>query len=150
MDSRTETFKHIQVVQKHMNVVIKDLVDRSERHDQSKLNSPEVEIFDEYTEKLKASTYGSDEYKGFLKEMKIALDHHYHFPTNDHHPENHINGIKDMNLINLVECLLDWKSATERHADGDIYKSIEINQKRFGYGDELKNILINTAKYLKF
>lgn len=27
-------------------------------------------------------------------------------------------------------------------------KSIEHNQERFGYGDELKEILVNTAKWL--
>jgi hypothetical protein len=34
---------------------------------------------------------------------------------------------------------------TMRHNDGDIWRSIEINQKRFGYSDELKAILQNTV-----
>ena len=42
--------------------------------------------------------------------------------------------------------MADWKAASLRHSDGDIYKSIEINQKRFGYSDELKQIFINTVK----
>jgi hypothetical protein len=41
---------------------------------------------------------------------------------------------------------MDWKAATLRHADGDILKSIEINQKRFGYSDDLKEIFKNTVK----
>jgi hypothetical protein len=53
-----------------------------------------------------------------------------------------------MNLIDLLEMLCDWKSSTMRHADGDVFKSIEINQKRFGYSDELKMFLINTAEWL--
>jgi hypothetical protein len=40
--------------------------------------------------------------------------------------------------------LCDWRAAALRHADGDIWKSIEINQKRFGYSDELKEIFKNT------
>jgi hypothetical protein len=36
-----------------------------------------------------------------------------------------------------------------RHETGCIYKSIEINQKRFGYSDELKQIFINTANYIQ-
>ena len=55
-----------------------------------------------------------------------------------------------MNLIDMLEMICDWKAASERHADGDILKSIEINQKRFGYSDDLKNILINTAIFLKW
>ena len=53
-----------------------------------------------------------------------------------------------MNLVDLIEMICDWKAASERHADGDIYKSIEINQKRFGYSDELKQILKNTIEIL--
>jgi hypothetical protein len=123
------------------------LVRRSRVHDLSKLESPEKEIFDEYTPKLKGSTYGSDEYFSFLREMKVALDHHY--ANNDHHPEFYENGIKDMNLLSLVEMLCDWIAATKRHADGDIRKSIEFNQTRFGYSDELKGFLLNTVNYLE-
>lgn len=140
--SRVETYKHIQMVQKLLLNCIHDLSNRQLVHDQSKLNSPEVEIFEEYTPKLATSTYGSEEYKQFLKEMKPALDHHY--ANNSHHPEYYPNGIKGMSLLDVLEMLCDWKAATLRHNDGDIRKSIEINQKRFGYSDELKQILINT------
>ena len=51
--------------------------------------------------------------------------------------------------VQLLEMICDWKASSERHADGDILKSIEINQERFGYSDDLKNILINTATFLK-
>jgi hypothetical protein len=44
--------------------------------------------------------------------------------------------------------IVDWKAASERHADGDILRSIEINQSRFGYSDELKQILVNTVHEL--
>jgi len=75
------------------------------------------------------------------------LDHHYAF--NRHHPECHLNGMKDMNLLDIVEMLCDWKAATMRHADGDLRKSIEINQGRFGYSDDLKRILHNTADVME-
>jgi hypothetical protein len=39
----------------------------------------------------------------------------------------------------------DWKAATERHADGDIFKSILINEKRFGISEQLVRIMQNTA-----
>lgn len=142
MDSRIATYEHIQTVQRIMGNVIKDLQQRQMEHDQSKLVSPEVEIFDEYTPKLKNSTYGSEEYKSFLAGMKPALEHHY--AKNNHHPEHYADGIKGMSLLDLIEMICDWKAATLRHNDGDIRKSIEINQKRFGYSDELKQIFLNT------
>ena len=145
-DQRSETLTHIKQVASFINKIVLNLNIRAFDHDQSKLESPEREIFDEYTPKLKDTTYGSDKYNGYLKEMKVALDHHY--KQNRHHPEHHENGVKDMNLIDLIEMLCDWKAATMRHADGDIMKSIEHNQKRFGYSNELASIFKNTIRDL--
>jgi uncharacterized protein (DUF1330 family) len=146
-DSRPDTYKHIQTVQSLLNRVVCDFIKRGEAHDQSKLNDPERAVFDEFTPKLAESTYGSEEYKGFLAAMKPALDHHY--ANNSHHPEHFPNGIHGMSLLDLTEMLCDWKAATMRHNDGDIRKSIEINQKRFGYSDELKQILLNTLPLIE-
>lgn len=141
-DSRPDTEQHIATVQGFLYIAIQELKRRQVVHDKSKLESPEKEMFDEWTPKLKESTYGSVEYNNFLKELKVGLDHHY--ANNDHHPEFYTNGIKGMNLISLLEMIIDWLAATKRHADGNIIRSIEINQKRFGYGDELKEIFLNT------
>ena len=83
-----------------------------------------------------------------MKEMKPAIDHHN--KNNRHHPEYFNDGINEMNLIDLIELMCDWYSATLRHDDGDIYKSIEMNQERFGYSHQLKTILRNTANFLHF
>lgn len=56
------------------------------------------------------------------------------------------HGIDDMNLVDIVEMLCDWKAASLRHHDGNLLKSIEFNAKRFNYDDQLKHILLNTAK----
>lgn len=50
-----------------------------------------------------------------------------------------------MNLVDIIEMLADWKAATLRHADGDIMKSIEIQQKKLGFSDDIKHIFINTV-----
>ncbi len=149
-----KTMRHIETVRNYLNTVIKELLHRQEQHDQTKLQSPEVEIFEEYTQKLRDVTYGSEQYNQYLKEMKLVLDHHY--ACNRHHPEYFYDPISvysgaeisRMTLIDLIEMLCDWKAGTLRHANGDIYKSIEINQKRFGYSDELKRILFNTVEWL--
>lgn len=141
-----KTLRHIETVRNYINTVIKELLIRGEQHDQSKLDSPEVELFDKYTTELKGLTYASPEYKETMKKLKPALDHHY--ANNKHHPDHYANGIKDMTLIDLVEMLCDWKASSMRATDGNILKSIEINQKRFKFTKELKQILENTATWL--
>ena len=143
-DSKKETLEHIENVWTLMKPVITTLMRRSINHDKSKLEAPEKEFFDLYTPKLKNSEYGSDEYKTFLKELEPALNHHYE--TNRHHPEHFENGINDMDLVDLMEMIADWKAASMRHETGDVLKSLELNQKRFGYSDELKSILTNTVR----
>jgi hypothetical protein len=140
------TMRHIEKVRNYLGLVIRNLLDRGEKHDQTKLESPEVEAFTEYTPKLATCTYGSDEYKGYLAAIKPALDHHY--ANNRHHPEHHKHGIDDMTLLDLVEMLADWKAASERHNDGNILKSIEHNGKRFEMSPQLIRIFENTAKEL--
>ena len=144
--TNNETFRHIERVRNLLNLCIADLLKRGEMHDQSKLGTPEVEAFTEYTPKLATCTYNSDEYKDYLAAIKPALDHHY--ANNRHHPEHHKDGIGDMNLLDIVEMLCDWKAASERHNDGNIRKSIEINADRFGLSPQLVKILENTADVL--
>jgi hypothetical protein len=78
--------------------------------------------------------------------MKPALDHHY--ANNSHHPEHYKNGIDDMSLLDLVEMICDWKAASERHNNGNIRKSIEVNGKRFEMSPQLIRIFENTADLL--
>ncbi len=142
-DSRSDTHEHIGQVRGLLLGVAADLTERAHRHDASKLESPEVETFDEFTPKLRESTYGSDEYKSFLKGMGEGLKHHY--AENDHHPEHFDCGIREMNLIQLTEMLCDWIAATRRHSDGDIHRSIDQNAERFGYGEEIHRLLHDTV-----
>jgi hypothetical protein len=139
-----ETLKHIQLVQKLLHNMAAELLTRAEKHDQSKLEHPEVEAFTEFTNKLSTSTYGSQEYEGFRKAMKPALDHHY--ANNRHHPEHFKGGIHDMNLLDLIEMFCDWKAATTRHRDGNLRRSIEVNASRYGLSPQLVKILENTVE----
>ncbi len=147
MDSRTETLKHIRNVQARIAAVAAELLRRSMDHDASKLEPPEVAVYDEFTPLLAATTYGSPEYAELLSKIRPALDHHY--LSNRHHPEHWTAGIRGMSLCDLVEMICDWAAASQRHTDGDVRRSIEINQKRFGYADQLRSIFLNTVDELE-
>lgn len=142
-DSAPATREHIGEVQKRMNRVLADLARRSLLHDRSKLESPEKAGFDRAAHRLASCAYGTDSYRRGLDELKPTLDHHY--AVNSHHPEHYPEGIRGMSLPDLLEMLVDWGAACQRSPDGDLRRSVEINQARFGYTDELKQILLNTV-----
>ena len=143
-DSTLETLLHSRRVDTLLLQLIVKMQLRVTKHDLSKMKDPEKDTFDESTHKLKNTTYGSDEYKDCLAEMKPALDHHY--ANNRHHPEHFTNGVNGMTLIDLAEMLSDWKAASERHNDGDLARSLEIQKERFNIPDQLIDVLTNTAK----
>lgn len=145
-DCINDTQEHINQVRLFMYEVISRLDDRATEHDKSKMEEPELSIFTEYTPKLKNTTFGSDEYKENLKGMQSGLEHHYQ--QNKHHPEHWKNGINDMSLLDIVEMLVDWKAATQRHDVGDMLQSLKINKERFGISDQLYKVLYNTVKEL--
>ena len=143
-ECRVDTIKHIEKVRHYIRMMTDRLTTRGVNHDNTKLESPEVELFTEYTPQLASTQYGSEEYKECLAGLKPALDHHY--ANSRHHPEHFNKGISDMNLVDIVEMLCDWKAASERQRDGNLLKSIEQNAQRFDYDDQLKQIFLNTAK----
>ena len=146
-DSRPDTEAHSSRVQELLGEVSSELDQRARRHDASKLEAPEKEAFDRATPKLSEMTYGSPEYRAALVELGPALEHHY--AANDHHPEHHEHGIRDMDLIQLIEMLADWKAAGERHEDGgDLERSIKHNAIRFHYDQTMVHMLMRTADRL--
>lgn len=139
-----QTMEHIRNVVSLLNHISFLLKERGYAHDTSKMKDPEFKAFLKYTPKLWGTTFGSDEYFKYIEEMKPALQHHY--SVNRHHPEHFENGVSGMNLVDLIEMFCDWLAATKRHKDGNIFKSIETNGRRFNMGEQLKQIFINTAK----
>jgi hypothetical protein len=142
IDSTEATEEHRKQVQRNINDFCGKLSYRAAAHDLSKLQDPEKAGFDRATLRLKDMTYNSEEYKRSLEELSDTLKHHY--ANNDHHPE-HYAKVDEMNLFALVEMFCDWCASVKRNKDGDIFKSLEINKKRFKLSKQLYSILKNTA-----
>ena len=140
------TMEHIELVRNLLNKIVVKILDRSNKHDKSKLEPPEVSEFAKYTDKLSTMSYGSKEYEECKEKLGLALQHHY--AHNRHHPEHFKNGIDDMNIIDLIEMFCDWKASSARVMDGNIRKSIEINGERFQMSKQLIQILENSVSLL--
>lgn len=107
-----------------MAILVERLITMSMSHDNSKLKSPEIDI-------LERPDITPEERK------KFSTHHHKY---NDHHPEHFKNGLRDMNLLNLIEMFCDWNAKTNAR---DMVNF--INRKNLGDND-MRCIFINTAK----
>jgi len=141
---KIETKAHQEEVMQVIEKLIEMLKSRGRYHDASKLLSPEIEIFAEYTPKLKTLQYDSDEYTKSLEEMGVAIEHHY--AKNRHHAQHFENGINDMNLIDVIEMLADWIAATKRTKNGNIHQSMKLNKEKYKIDDQLYSIMKNTIQ----
>lgn len=133
---------HKKNVTNLINLIIIELHKRINEHDESSLNSNEVEVLTYFPEYIKKDSYLNEESLAYIREIKNALN--IHFKKNSHHPEHFNNKIKDMNLIDIIEMLCDWKSTMSE--DDDIISVIKRNKKIYNFSNELMYILINTSK----
>ncbi len=141
-DSANDTYSHKRHVESAMGKIIKALEDRSEHHDDSKLENPEKACYDKYIPLLKETKYGTKEYYAIKDAMENdGLKHH--FDANRHHPEHFKNGIEDMTLVDIVEMFCDHYAASLRSDTG--YPAGEkSNAGRYHYPDALLKIFMNT------
>lgn len=142
-----ELLEHAKQVNQRLLKIANTLILRGANHDRSKFSSDEFLAFATLTHKLKDHTYGSPEYIEAFEQLRPALEHHY--KHNRHHPKHFENGIKGMNLVDITEMFCDWLAATLRQKDGDIRKSLEVDQKRFEFSDDLKQIFLNTVEFFE-
>lgn len=145
-DSTEDTQNHIDRVRDIMSNMIMNLQHRSFVHDKSKFSQQEKPYFDIATPKLKTLKFGTPEYKESLDSIKPALDHHY--KMNDHHPEHYSNGINGMSLLSIFEMMADWKASSERQSEKIL--NLTFCFQRFKIDPQLQNIMINTAKEMKW
>jgi Family of unknown function (DUF5662) len=148
LDTFRKTVEHIALIQRLLLSAQVELARRAVTHDQSKLYSPEWEMYQEMTHKLESVTYGSPEYEVLRKEM-LGTSLGHHFAHNRHHPEHFEDGIDGMNLFDVLEMLIDWIAVNKRRADGDIDKSFEVNRARFNISPQLEQIMKNTIPWIE-
>jgi hypothetical protein len=139
--------QHKYLVLSYLTPIIQDLIKRAAEHDNSKFSEEEFPGLVGAIEEFKKVQYGTPEYMALREKYKPTFDAHYR--KNRHHPEFHQNGIEDMDLIDLVEMVCDWKAASMRAESGNIANSIKIGSERYNIPPVLVKILENTARNYK-
>jgi hypothetical protein len=143
-DCTADVLEHKRKVTRYLNDFVIDLAYRAMNHDNSKLESPEKEGFDQWTPELKARTFGTEYYKQALEGMGEFLQHHYR--ANSHHPEHYENGVDGMDLQDLVEMFCDWRAAAEGKG---VALDLDYAAKRFNLSPQLVSVFRNTLRILK-
>ena len=83
-----------------------------------------------------------------LRERLLPASVH-HRKKNRHHPEHFENGIDGMNLIDIIEMIVDWRSASDRVPGDSIRKSLPILEERYKISPQLLKIIENTLEDFK-
>lgn len=125
--------QHQKTVRNHLKRFCRNLLIRGMTHDNTKLESPEIEGY--------ATTLSGVELAEISK-VRPALEHHY--AENRHHPEFFgVRGVSGMTLIDLVEMTCDWVASAQRDKN-DPLKWLKDNTERFNLSPQLATILHNT------
>jgi hypothetical protein len=151
------TYKHIARVRELLGSFAIEMIKRGDRHDASKFTPEELEPLQRLQDLIDRegqAQFGTDEYKrrtDMLGNMII-----YHRQRNSHHPEYYefeqgggfVDGIKGMDLFDLVEMFYDWKAASERGESSTMNLAAACD--KYKIDGPLRAILFNTAERLGF
>jgi len=148
LDFLCDTLLHISEVKENLEEFASELRKRGEAHDRTKLQQLEFNGFVSTREKFKKANYGSHEYQECIELTKPAVEHHY--KNNRHHTGFHKNGINDMNLVDIVEMVADWKAAARRSPDKKLIDTLDYAKKKYEIDDQLFKIIQNTLNDLKW
>ncbi len=138
---------HRSRVRFFLDIFVKDLLHRASIHDESKLREPEFSELSGNFQRLHESSVADPSYEAGKLAVAKALQHHY--AVNRHHPEHFERGIRDMNLLDLLEMFADWKASSENQNDGNLRKSIEVGARKFSFPPELTEIFKNTMEVIE-
>jgi len=144
----TDTIIHVDEVRENLQDCIHDLTKRSIVHDRTKFQEPEFSVFCSTRQEFKKANYGTPEYEAVTEKAKVGVQHHH--ANNRHHTAYHKDGIHDMNLLDILEMISDWKAASRRSPDLTFIESLPKAFDRYDIPPALRQVITNTIKYLEW
>lgn len=142
----TDLLMHISEIQEGLAQMRHELELRGIAHDRTKLLPVEFNAFVKTRPKFKKANYGSREYQECVEMIKPSIEHHY--KHNRHHTAFHKNGFADMNLLDILEMLADWRAASRRSPDLSLKDSLPIAYKKYNIPTNMQRHIEATLKYL--
>ena len=125
----------------------KRLLGKALKHDNSKFSKVETTLIAPGLKLFRNLSYGTMDYDKACLTIKPALDAHYQ--KNTHHPEHYLRFDHEhhMGVMDRIEMVVDWAAASRK--DVGVFKSIGLNQDRFGYDEQQKQEYVDIAKAIK-
>ena len=140
---------HCRFVRRGIERVRRELSERAEAHDDSKLMSDEFAGFSRINAAARLHPYGSEKYRAGLRQEKTTIDLHY--SRNSHHPEFYGSDKEDiqdhdirltpssgkpraehMTWLDLIEMVCDWRGAYLGYgSQGSWEDNMERQHKRY-------------------
>jgi hypothetical protein len=141
--------EHRDRVAKYLIQFAQELQNRSLVHDDSKFGPEEFPIYASMFDEFAKHPFGTPGYEAAKEAIKVAVDKHH--SLNRHHPEHHVDTVRGMDLVDLLEMLCDWKAATMNHpkAPGNMIRSLDHAVKKYNISPELATVLMNTIENYK-
>lgn len=143
------TRQHIARVSELLGEFAIEMVRRGVVHDRSKFEPVELIPLARMQSLIDAegpAQFGTDEYKRRTDMLGEMIAHHR--ANNSHHPEHYENGVRGMDLFDLVEMFFDWKAASERGEDSCMRLGPACD--KYEVTGPLRDILYNTAARLGY
>lgn len=141
LETLNSILQHKKTVKERLLFLADELYKRAYYHDDSKLQMPELQWLIDM-DKEPRYAYGTPEYFDKMKRWDKFFKSHY--KGNRHHPDHFPNGVNDMNLADLCEYIVDIISYyKELHANVAL-DTVNKQQQRFGFDEQLTQILKNT------
>jgi len=140
---------HKRKVAKYIKKLMRKLATSAMEHDDSKLSQAESPYYIDPVWDLNHEPkpkYGSDEHKALTDKMGNGWKHH--LKVNRHHPEHHENGLRGMNLVDLIEMVCDWCAAAERGNNDPALALDQVKNKK-GISPDLEAVIRNTLRLAK-
>lgn len=118
-------YRHLAVLLRDMS---RDLERRADLHDLSVLEIDEFAGRVEIQHIARTYPYDSPEYRASLKDNNSLQ---LHYSQNSHHPEHHPNGVNDMDLLDFIEMVCDWKAASLTYRNTSFEDGLKGQIERF-------------------
>lgn len=141
LETLNSVLQHKKTVKERLLFLADELYKRAYNHDDSKLQLPELQWLIDM-DKEPRYAYGTPEYFDKMKRWDKFFKSHY--KNNRHHPDHFPNGINDMNLADLCEYIVDIISYYKELHVNVALDTVNKQQQRFGFDEQITQILKNT------